>query len=220
MCRHRVILFKHCVDMINRHCENVPMIRCRLVRGSHDGTHHAWNTVFVPGSHWNVVELMEGSSPQLYETGDDCITSYKRVGGGAGQTSIGGAEFDQSATLLALFGESKVKLGTGGFATVYRSKDKGWKGLTVAVKTFTRDLKTDSALEQAKKELMVLSRLEHPFIVACFGGHFQKNEQPHILLEYCEGGDIGQHHGKLNNHKIWTIGSQIAMVISPALDSI
>ena len=87
----------------------------------------------------------------------------------------------------------KVKtLGSGAFGcvdlcTVEIEKTYAKMGDQVAVKRFLRI----SDREMAKKEVMILIRLEHQFIVAYLDHFKDSKDQLAIVMEYCEKGTLG-----------------------------
>ena len=48
---------------------------------------------------------------------------------------------------------------------------------------------TDAEADQAKQEVVLLSALRHPCIVS-YRGCFIQDGHLHIIMEYCEGGDL------------------------------
>lgn len=56
---------------------------------------------------------------------------------------------------------------------------------------------TEEQKEEAENEVKVMSRLVHPHIVT-FHKTFERNMKLHIVMEYCQGGDLSQFLEKQN----------------------
>ena len=84
----------------------------------------------------------------------------------------------------------KHVLGRGSFGIVYRSKENGWQGDTVAVK----ELLTAGAVPQSErdafqKEAAVLASLNHRHVVR-FLGVWLEGSAPMLVTEFVEGGTL------------------------------
>lgn len=83
------------------------------------------------------------------------------------------------------------KIGEGAFGEVYVVK-KGKSDKLYALKAISRSKLTGTNLiKYIKTEKEVLSLISHPFIV---GLHFSFQTSAHLFLvmDYCEGGDLGR----------------------------
>ena len=79
-------------------------------------------------------------------------------------------------------------LGVGGFASVYRGI---YKKKTVAFKTFSSSLDaTTLPYKNLRKELKVVSRIRHPYIVSVLG--FYLRPDPTLCVELAEEGSLEQ----------------------------
>lgn len=79
-------------------------------------------------------------------------------------------------------------LGKGSFATVYLCRDSTTNELR-AVKVMKKSLLREmNQIRRAVTERRILSR-NHPFIAKLYHS-FQTDEQVHLVLEYCAGGDL------------------------------
>jgi serine/threonine protein kinase len=58
-----------------------------------------------------------------------------------------------------------------------------------AVKQLKREVGSFSHLDNILNEVMILSKISHPFIIKLIG-KYRTKEYYNIILEYCNGGDL------------------------------
>ena len=87
--------------------------------------------------------------------------------------------------------EPRIRLGSGGFGVVFRSKRGGWQGVTVAVKELRLDTEAleDDAIADLRREGEVLAMVRHPNVVG-FLGLCPDPVSPFIVTEYVDGGSL------------------------------
>jgi hypothetical protein len=87
--------------------------------------------------------------------------------------------------------EPRVRLGSGGFGVVWRSRRGGWQGVTVAVKELRLDTEAleDDAVQELKREGEVLGMVRHPNVVG-FLGLCADPVSPFIVTEFVGGGSL------------------------------
>jgi len=80
-------------------------------------------------------------------------------------------------------------LGSGAIGTVLKAK---WKGRAVAAKRLDK-----ASIEDAKKEIHVLSRVRHPRLITFFGIVPGSGTKAIIVIEYCIGGQVDEYLERL-----------------------
>uniref|UniRef100_A0A7S4VB78 Protein kinase domain-containing protein n=1 Tax=Alexandrium monilatum TaxID=311494 RepID=A0A7S4VB78_9DINO len=101
---------------------------------------------------------------------------------------LSGHEPSSAACLLESYDISVELLGSGSFGVIRRATCR-WTGSARALKTVDKGQLPDFALEDLAKELRIQGDCLHPNIVRIYGS-FEDEEQFHIALEACEGGDV------------------------------
>lgn len=81
------------------------------------------------------------------------------------------------------------KLDSGGFGTVYKAEKNGQ---TVAVKVIKLDPDEKSLDSDLKRELAVLTQLDHEHIVRCYD-IMRTAHRVYIFMEYASGGTLGKY---------------------------
>ena len=84
--------------------------------------------------------------------------------------------------------ERKEKIGQGAFGKAFKAKSKERRGLFI-VKEISLD-KTE--IESAKNEIKILKQIHHDNVVK-YVDDFTEPGQILIVMEYCEGGDLGSY---------------------------
>ena len=110
-------------------------------------------------------------------------------------------EMEDSERLMASFHINKMlfqihsndiniikKIGSGGFAQVYKAE---WEGKIVAFKCFktTELCGGQEDFSSFEKEIKLLLTIKHPNIVDCYGASYD-SPRVGMILEYCENGDL------------------------------
>ncbi|KFX88363.1 hypothetical protein V490_07691 [Pseudogymnoascus sp. VKM F-3557] len=90
----------------------------------------------------------------------------------------------------ALVGAYRIdtEIGKGSFATVYRAHRRTTHAL-VAIKSVNLSKLNRKLKENLNQEIDILQSLQHPHIVALLGRH-QTETHIHLVMEYCELGDL------------------------------
>ena len=85
-------------------------------------------------------------------------------------------------------------LGEGSFGRVFKVKKAG---TFYAMKSMKKaDLSSKGEMKYAVSELSILKQFDHPFILRLQYA-FQTPLYLHMVMEVCEGGDLGQHLVKM-----------------------
>lgn len=80
------------------------------------------------------------------------------------------------------------RIGEGSFGTAYlvRSKESG---VHYVIKRINLSRMTEQEKDEAMREVEVLAKLQHPYIVA-YKESFEYEKNLYIVMDYCEGGDL------------------------------
>lgn len=111
----------------------------------------------------------------------------------------------------------EAPLGTGGMGTVYRGLDRNNQQF-VAVKTLTAIQSGRDQIEAFLQEGQMLRDLDHPNILRHLNT-VQDNELHYLILEYAEGGDLGQRlesNDSLKIAEVLLIGLDVADALTRA----
>ena len=82
-------------------------------------------------------------------------------------------------------------LGNGSFGKVRLYRDKNYKELLFAIKTLKKEGISSYHFKALKKEVDILSNMDHPNIVKYFG-IFEDDHFIHIVMEYLKGHDLSK----------------------------
>ena len=82
-------------------------------------------------------------------------------------------------------------LGNGSFGKVRLYRDKNYKELLFAIKTLKKEGISSYHFNALKREVDILSSMDHPNIVKYFG-IFEDDHFIHIVMEYLKGHDLGK----------------------------
>lgn len=167
-------------------------------------------------------DAQEGSSPQM--------TTPKAADGGT--SSIAASDQSTRARLQILTGgtvlnnryEILKKIGGGGMGAVYLSNDRNLGGVQRAVKEMVQahieDAQQSKAIDDFRRESMILSSLDHPSIPTIYDYFFDTSEgRFYLVMKYISGGDLAGRlretpEGRIDELTVAEWGFQIADVLS------
>ncbi|XP_020291214.1 serine/threonine-protein kinase ULK2 isoform X2 [Pseudomyrmex gracilis] len=88
----------------------------------------------------------------------------------------------------------KDLIGTGAFAVVFRGRHRKKPNLVVAIKSITKKTlaKSQELLKKEIKILKALTKLHHENVVALYDCK-ESNHNVFLVMEYCNGGDLGDY---------------------------
>ncbi|XP_011346822.2 serine/threonine-protein kinase ULK2 [Ooceraea biroi] len=88
----------------------------------------------------------------------------------------------------------KDLIGTGAFAVVFRGRHRKKPNLVVAIKSITKKTlaKSQDLLKKEIKILKALTKLHHENVVALYDCK-ESNHNVFLVMEYCNGGDLGDY---------------------------
>jgi serine/threonine protein kinase len=114
-----------------------------------------------------------------------------------------------------------VRIGSGGFAVVYRAHQPAFKR-PVAVKVITAEV-DDRARRRFERECEALGALsEHPGIVTVHDAGFTREGRPYLVMSYLAGGSLAERlarTGPLGWEETLRVGSQLAGALAAAHDA-
>ncbi|XP_061340892.1 serine/threonine-protein kinase ATG1a [Gastrolobium bilobum] len=104
-------------------------------------------------------------------------------------------------TMTRLIGDYILgpRIGSGSFAVVWLSRHRR-SGLEFAVKEIDTRHMSPKVRENLRKEISILSTINHPNITRLFEA-IETNDRIYLVLEYCGGGDLAAYihrHGKVS----------------------
>eukprot|EP00742_Colponemidia_sp_Colp-10_P003496 GILJ01003723.1.p1 GENE.GILJ01003723.1~~GILJ01003723.1.p1 ORF type:complete len:872 (-),score=124.93 GILJ01003723.1:436-3051(-) len=148
----------------------------------------------------NIAEAFSTNSVSS-DSSDSSISSVDDCGSGNRTGLKGGANHSCSKRGGGLFSQEKVgpdhfvvlkMLGKGSFGEVYQVEKKD-NGSIYAMKVLHKNkIMGRNLVRYAMTERNVLSYIRHPFIVG-LNFAFQTSDKLFLLLDFCPGGDLGQH---------------------------
>ena len=110
-------------------------------------------------------------------------------------------------------------LGSGGFATVYRT----WQvavGRETAVKVDSRVLHTERDRRRFFREVTAAGQLSgHPHVVDVYDAGTLRDGRPYMVMEFCPGGSLNdelRHHGPISAERACRIGADLADALAAA----
>ena len=109
-------------------------------------------------------------------------------------------------------------LGNGSFGKVRLYRDKNYKELLFAIKTLKKEGISSYHFNALKREVDILSSMDHPNIVKYFG-IFEDDHFIHIVMEYLKGHDLGKmislkNYTDLGENQIGQIIHQVLKALS------
>jgi len=92
--------------------------------------------------------------------------------------------------------DNRVKIGHGGFGTVYKAKLR--RALVVAVKVVDDSAHSKATIEELMREIRIMSRLSHRNIIGFYGGFYPLQphnigygeEEAYLVMELAENGSL------------------------------
>lgn len=117
-----------------------------------------------------------------------------------GPVTTSSPDFGHSRQLSRRF-DIGQQIGSGGNAVVYKAHDKfthkvlACKSIPKSVGSSTCPTKAAGHLEAIKREIKVLQQLRGSLNVACLEEVYETDTHVHLLLEYCEGGELAHRIG-------------------------
>ena len=115
------------------------------------------------------------------------------------------------------------KIGGGGMGAVYLASDNNLGGVLRAVKEMVQahieDEQQDKAVNDFKRESMILSSLDHPSIPTIFDYFYDEEESRfYLVMKYISGGDLASRlraatEGKIDEKTVTEWGLQITEVL-------
>jgi serine/threonine protein kinase len=111
-----------------------------------------------------------------------------------------------------------VKVGQGGFGTVYRATQPAF-GRTVAVKVLNVPMLDAESRRDFDRECRALGSLSnHPYVVTLFAGGVSKYDRPYLVMDYLPGGSLAS---KLHDEgpMPWAASIAIGIKLASALAS-
>ncbi|GAB1861403.1 Serine/threonine-protein kinase ULK2 [Camponotus japonicus] len=111
----------------------------------------------------------------------------------------------------------KDLIGTGAFAVVFRGRHRKKPNLVVAIKSITKKTlaKSQDLLKKEIKILKALTKLHHENVVALYDCK-ESNHNVFLVMEYCNGGDLGDYlnaKGTLSEDTIRLFLKQLARAV-------
>lgn len=160
-------------------------------------------------------------------------TPSSATGSVGGSSRIGGVDTDgrrgaklkplEEGIILNNRYEIVRKIGGGGMGAVYLASDNNLGGVLRAVKEMVQahieEEQQAKAIEDFKRESMILSQLDHPSIPTIYDYFFDEDEgRFYLAMKYISGGDLSARlraapEGKLDEKTVTEWGIQIADVL-------
>jgi len=136
-------------------------------------------------SHSSIVKSLNNSTSNLFEINFEDISGIEQIGTGGSGAIVFKAMY-VVFTCCLLFIINLV------FYTLFCLLVNRWKMQHIVVKLFhIKELSDDSKLNEFKHELTLMSGLNHPNIVHCYGACL-KQPRIGICMEYCEKGSLSR----------------------------
>ena len=109
-------------------------------------------------------------------------------------------------------------LGNGSFGKVRLYRDKNYKELLFAIKTLKKEGISNYHFNLLKREVDILSNMDHPYIVKYFG-IFEDDFFIHIVMEYLKGQDLSKiislkNYNDFNENQMGQIIHQLLKALS------
>jgi len=146
------------------------------------------------------------------------------ISGGAGKGSKARLQILTGGTVLNNRYEIIKKIGGGGMGAVYLSNDRNLGGVQRAVKEMVQahieDAQQAKAIDDFRRESMILSSLDHPSIPTIYDYFFDTSEgRFYLVMKYISGGDLAGRlraapEGRIDELTVAEWGFQIADVLS------
>ncbi|MGB7069145.1 MAG: protein kinase [Pyrinomonadaceae bacterium] len=147
---------------------------------------------------------------------------------GSGRSGTGGrmtAKLKPLTEGIVLNGRYEVirKIGGGGMGAVYLASDNNLGGVLRAIKemvqSYIEEVQQDKAIDDFRRESMILSSLDHPSIPTIYDYFYDEAESRfYLVMKYISGGDLSAKlrsapEGRLDEKTVTDWGLQIADVL-------
>lgn len=180
------------------------------------------------------VDQAEVNEPQAPTSGDGAgVQDPIQPPSDAGTSAISGGSDKGSKPRLQILSGGTVlnnryeiikKIGGGGMGAVYLSNDRNLGGVQRAVKEMVQahieDAQQTKAIDDFRRESMILSSLDHPSIPTIYDYFFDTSEgRFYLVMKYISGGDLAgrlraAQEGRIDELTVAEWGFQIADVLS------
>jgi len=175
--------------------------------------------------------ISTGSQPS--DTADELrAEESSQMPSDGGTSAMSGSDKASKARLQILTGGTVLnnryeiikKIGGGGMGAVYLSNDRNLGGVQRAVKEMVQahieDAQQSKAIDDFRRESMILSSLDHPSIPTIYDYFFDTDEgRFYLVMKYISGGDLAGRlrsapEGRIDELTVAEWGFQIADVLS------
>lgn len=146
--------------------------------------------------------------------------SHMRTSGGASSESTGDGSASFRGVGVVEVSEADIqwdtprkKLGQGGFGSVYRSAEGGFRGRTVAVKEMTATAAggdSSESISALRVEVSILSGLRHPNLV-CILGACLRPPKYFFVMEFAAGGSLADCIYSPDVYTTWSTDDKLAI---------
>ncbi len=177
-----------------------------------------------PGEETEIAEGEEQSEEKLTENKEQSFTQ-PNIGGGSetdNKNKIKLKPLDEGTVLNGRY-EIVRKIGGGGMGAVYLASDKNLGGVLRAVKEMVQSYIEDAAQEKAvndfKRESLLLTSLDHQSIPTIYDYFFDEKEARfYLVMKYISGGDLSSRlrsapEGRINETEVAMWAVQITEVL-------
>ncbi len=179
-----------------------------------------------------VISAVESADPDKPITNEIPADRPAETNGGETSHPIGsgtdgkraGLKTLSEGTILNNRYEISRKVGGGGMGAVYLAKDNNLAGVQRAVKEMVQSSieedQAQKAIEDFKRESMILSTLDHPSIPTIYDYFFDDTEgRFYLVMKYISGGDLaarlrGTPGGRIDERTVTEWAIQVADVLS------
>ncbi|KXJ99199.1 MAG: serine/threonine protein kinase [Acidobacteria bacterium OLB17] len=164
------------------------------------------------------------NDPAPLQAGAAPASETSSISGDSGKNSKPRLQTLSGGTVLNNRYEIISKIGGGGMGAVYLANDRNLGGVQRAVKEMVQahieDAQQAKAIEDFRRESMILSSLDHPSIPTIYDYFFDSSEgRFYLVMKYISGGDLAGRlraapEGRIDELTVAEWGFQIADVLS------